>query len=43
MSEYPEPVYDASQLYDFVIIGTGNAALTVGALLAHKGYKIAML
>lgn len=29
--------------YDYVIIGTGSSALTVGALLAHAGFKICML
>lgn len=29
--------------YDYVIIGTGNAALTVGSLLAKAGNKICML
>ena len=29
--------------YDYIIIGTGSSALTVGALLAHKGYKICLL
>ena len=35
--------YGESHRYDYVIIGTGNAALTVAALLAHAGKKICML
>jgi len=29
--------------YDYVIIGTGNSAITVGALLANAGKKVCML
>lgn len=36
-------MYDPSLKYDFVIVGTGMAALTLGALLAFLGYKICML
>jgi len=35
--------YREGHIYDYVIIGTGNAALTVAALLAHAGKKICML
>ncbi len=35
--------YAEGHQYDYVIIGTGSAALTVGALLAHAGYTICML
>src|SRR3989338_5844769 len=35
--------YGENHQYDYVIIGTGSAALTVGALLAHAGKKICML
>ncbi|MBI2990176.1 MAG: NAD(P)/FAD-dependent oxidoreductase [Candidatus Magasanikbacteria bacterium] len=35
--------YAEGHQYDYVIIGTGNAALTVAALLAKAGYKICML
>ncbi|MBP7057133.1 NAD(P)/FAD-dependent oxidoreductase [Candidatus Gracilibacteria bacterium] len=35
--------YQGNHQYDYVIIGTGSSALTVGALLAHAGYKICML
>lgn len=35
--------YAEGHAYDYVIIGTGNAALTVGALLANAGKKICML
>lgn len=35
--------YTQGHAYDYVIVGTGSSALTVGALLAHKGYKICML
>ncbi len=35
--------YAENHQYDYVIIGTGSSALTVGALLAHAGYKICML
>lgn len=36
-------LYAEGHSYDYIIIGTGNSALTVGALLAHAGYKICML
>ena len=29
--------------YDYLILGSGNSALTVGALLANAGYKVCML
>lgn len=35
--------YAENHEYDYVIIGTGNSALTVGALLANAGHKICML
>ena len=36
-------IYAEGHEYDYVIIGTGSVALTVGALLAHSGKKICML
>jgi all-trans-retinol 13,14-reductase len=38
-----DALYAQGHEYDYVIIGTGNAALTVGALLAHAGKKVCML
>lgn len=35
--------YKEGHKYDYLIVGTGSAALTVGALLANAGYKICML
>jgi all-trans-retinol 13,14-reductase len=35
--------YQENHTYDYVIIGTGVAALTVGSLLVHAGYRICML
>jgi len=35
--------YTEGHSYDYVIIGTGSSALTVGALLAHAGYKICLI
>jgi all-trans-retinol 13,14-reductase len=35
--------YAEGHEYDYVIIGTGSAALAAGALLAHAGKKICML
>lgn len=35
--------YAQNYQYDYVIVGTGSAALTAGALLANAGYKICML
>jgi choline dehydrogenase-like flavoprotein len=35
--------YAQGHSYDYVIIGTGSSALTVGSLLAHKGYKVCLL
>lgn len=35
--------YAEGHKYDYVIVGTGSSALTVGALLANQGYKICML
>ena len=35
--------YAEGHEYDYVIIGTGNSALTVGALLANAGKKVCML
>lgn len=36
-------LYATGHQYDFVIVGTGSAALTVGCLLAHAGHKICMV
>lgn len=38
-----DKLYAQGHEYDYVIIGTGSSALTVGALLAHAGHKICML
>ena len=38
-----DALYKEGHEYDYVIIGTGNAALTVGALLANAGKKVCML
>ena len=38
-----DAIYKQRQKYDFIIIGTGISALTVGALLAHAGKKICMV
>jgi all-trans-retinol 13,14-reductase len=38
-----DQIYQENHTYDYAIIGTGMAALTVGALLAHAGYRICML
>ncbi len=35
--------YAEGHTYDYVIVGTGSSALTVGALLAHAGKKVCML
>lgn len=35
--------YAQGHEYDYLIIGTGNSALTVGALLAHSGKRVCML
>ncbi len=35
--------YAEGHEYDYVIIGTGSAALTVGSLLAHAGHKVCLL
>ncbi len=35
--------YRQQHTYDYIIIGTGSSALTVGALLAHSGNKVCML
>jgi phytoene dehydrogenase-like protein len=35
--------YAQNHTYDYVIVGTGSSALTVGALLAHAGKKVCML
>jgi phytoene dehydrogenase-like protein len=35
--------YESNPRYDTVIIGTGMAALTVGALLAESGQRVCML
>lgn len=36
-------VYAQNHTYDYLIIGTGMSALTVGALLAHAGKKVCMV
>lgn len=36
-------LYLQQHLYDYIIIGTGMAALTAGALLANAGYKVCLL
>lgn len=36
-------LYARGAKYDFIIIGTGSAALTVGCLLAHAGHKVCLL
>src|SRR3989338_5345512 len=38
-----DAIYARKQTYDFIIIGTGISALTVGALLAYAGKKICMV
>lgn len=38
-----DELYNQKHSYDYIIIGTGMSALTVGALLANAGYKICML
>ncbi len=38
-----DKLYAQHHKYDYVIIGTGNSALTAGALLANSGYKVCML
>jgi all-trans-retinol 13,14-reductase len=38
-----DKIYQENPSYDYLIIGTGMAALSVGALLAHAGYRICML
>ncbi len=35
--------YSENHTYDYVIIGTGSAALAAGSLLANKGYTVCML
>ena len=34
---------DAGMEYDYLFVGTGNAALTCASLLSNKGYKVCML
>lgn len=41
--EIQDQVYRSNNTYDYLIVGTGMSALSVGALLAHAGYKICML
>lgn len=41
--EKQDKLYAKKYEYDYLIIGTGSSALTVGALLANAGYKICML
>lgn len=38
-----DKIYAEGHDYDYLIIGAGSSALTVGSLLAKKGYKICML
>lgn len=38
-----EKLYEQNHVYDYLIIGTGMSALTVGALLANDGYKVCLL
>ncbi len=38
-----DEIYAQKHKYDYLIIGTGISALTVGSLLANAGYKICML
>ncbi|MBI4440650.1 NAD(P)/FAD-dependent oxidoreductase [Candidatus Woesearchaeota archaeon] len=38
-----DTMYAQGHAYDYVIIGTGMSALTVGSLLAHSGKKVCML
>jgi all-trans-retinol 13,14-reductase len=35
--------YNQKHQYDYVIVGTGMSALSVGSLLAHSGFKVCML
>ena len=41
--EKQDRIYALKREYDYVIIGTGNAALTVGALLSNAGKKVCLL
>lgn len=41
--EQQDRVYRENHQYDYIIIGTGMAALSVAALLSHSGYRICML
>ncbi|MDP3989327.1 MAG: NAD(P)/FAD-dependent oxidoreductase [bacterium] len=34
---------ETSHRYDYIIIGSGNSALTIGALMANKGKRVLML
>ncbi len=38
-----DKVYAQGYMYDYVIMGTGMSALSIGALLAHAGKKVCML
>lgn len=38
-----DKIYVAKHEYDYLIIGTGISALTLGCLLANAGYKVCML
>ena len=38
-----DKIYSQGHDYDFVIIGTGNSALTAGALLANAGKRVCLL
>lgn len=40
---HQDELYRQQHSYDTLIIGTGMAALTVGALLAHSGYRVCLL
>ena len=41
--EKQNTLYKEKHEYDYIIIGSGNSALTVGSLLAKAGKKICML
>ena len=38
-----DKIYDQKKAYDYIILGTGNAALTAGALLSNAGKKVCLL
>jgi all-trans-retinol 13,14-reductase len=41
--EKQDKLYEEGHEYDYVIVGSGSSALTVGALLANAGKKVCML